>query len=72
MDWIQWEPKGLYSGPIADYVWVEVMMLDGETDQSFSGDFDWGVKDEPGEIIAYRFPVLHDAEKTKVMELQDE
>lgn len=57
-EWIQWSPQGKYEGPIPDYIWVEVLMLDGEKDQSFSGDFNWGIEDEPVEIIAYRIPTL--------------
>lgn len=54
MKWIEWKPKGKYRGPLQDYIWCEVMMADGELDQSFAMDFNWGVEDEPGEIIAYR------------------
>lgn len=61
MDWIQWKPQGRYEGPIDDWIWCEVLMVDGEKDQAFSGDFNWGVEDEPGEIIAYRLPTLIEA-----------
>lgn len=70
-DWKMWEADGkTYEGPLPDFVLVEVMMVDGETwDDELAGAYNWGLKDEPGEIIAYRLPVMQETEramKTKV------
>lgn len=56
-DWIEWyaqENEGRFEGPLADDVFIEVMMLDGEIDAAPAGNFNWGLIDEGGEIIAYR------------------
>lgn len=56
-NWIQWKADGKTDiGPVPDHIWVEIMMLDGEIWQEFSFDLNWGLIDEPGEIIAYRIP----------------
>lgn len=61
-DWVQWTPiPGQYTGPLEDHIWCEILMVDGEKDQSFALNFDWGVVDEPGEIVAYRVSEIQEA-----------
>lgn len=59
-EWIEWIPQGKYEGPLEDHIWCEVLMLDGERDQAFACNFNWGVEDEPGEIVAYRVSEIQD------------
>ncbi len=67
-DWKPWTAWDRQEGPIDDSVWCQVMMLDGETDEYFAGGFSWDVKDEPGEIVAYRVPVLPEIDQRMIME----
>jgi hypothetical protein len=59
-EWIKWQGGANYDGPLQDHMWCEVLMIDGEIDQAFAGEFNWSSMDEPGQIVAYRLPELAD------------
>lgn len=57
-DWKPWTADGkTFEGPLPYYQYCEIKMADGEIwGDEPAGVYNWGCKDEPGEIIAYRVP----------------
>jgi hypothetical protein len=53
-DWIEFYSNGLDQAPFDEELYIEVMFLDGVTDQFHVDEVDWGMIDNCAEIIAYR------------------
>lgn len=55
-NWTEFYSTGEDICPIDEDALIWVMMLDGEIWFERAGDMDWGVIDDTGEIVAYRYP----------------